>query len=102
MGTSSKEYTQPEWLTIDFLLDILRNHFKNETLEINELVVKKATISQNSGYASELHRASLIITMNGKEDKFSVIVKVSFSAKNLHLNEISLPGPSEGTYRSHC
>ncbi|KAL5285584.1 hypothetical protein ACFFRR_007345 [Megaselia abdita] len=75
MGTTSNEYTAPEWLTREFLLDLLRNHFKNESLEIKELVVKKATISKNSGFASELHRASLIITKDGKEEKFSLIVK---------------------------
>lgn len=78
MGTSPKEYTSPEWLTRDFLLDILRNHFKNESLEIKELVVKKADISLNSGYASELHRASLIIVKDEQEEKFSLIIKVSF------------------------
>lgn len=78
MGTGLKEYIAPEWLTRDFLLDILRNHFKNDSLEIKELVVKKAAISNNSGYASELHRASLIITKEGKDEKFSMIVKVSF------------------------
>lgn len=78
MGTSSKEYTAPEWLTRDFLLDILRNHFKNESLEIKELVVKKATISKNSGFASELHRATVILINDGKEEIFSVIVKVGF------------------------
>lgn len=82
MGTSSKEYLAPEWLTREFLLDILRNHFKNESLEIKELVVKKAAISNNSGYASELHRASLIITKDGKEEKFSVMIKVSFLFTN--------------------
>lgn len=76
MGTSSKEYIAPEWLTREFLLDILRNHFKNESLEIKELIVKKATISKNSGFASELHRASMVITKDGKEEKFSLIVKV--------------------------
>lgn len=59
MGTGSKNYQAPEWLTAEFLQDVLKEHFKEEQLAVTELIVKSAQVGdQAAGFASEMHRAS--------------------------------------------
>ncbi|XP_016952788.1 uncharacterized protein LOC108026378 [Drosophila biarmipes] len=77
MGTGSKNYQAPEWLTAEFLQDVLKEHFKEEQLAVTELLVKSAQVGdQAAGFASEMHRASFNLQRgSAPKSKFSVIVK---------------------------
>ncbi|KAH8330351.1 hypothetical protein KR067_001592 [Drosophila pandora] len=77
MGTGKKNYQAPEWLTADFLQDVLKEHFKEEQLAVTELIVKSAQVGDQAvGFASEMHRASFNLQRgSAAKSKFSVIVK---------------------------
>ena len=80
MGTGAKNYTPPEWITAEFLQDVLKEYFKDDTLEMHEIVVKSVNGSDElgSGFASEMHRAIFNLKRNDVTGKFSVIIKVKF------------------------
>lgn len=76
MGTGKKNYVAPEWLTVDFLQDVLKEHFKEEQLTVSDLVVKSANVGDvAAGFASEMHRASFNLLRGDVKRKFSVFVK---------------------------
>lgn len=81
MGTGAKNYTPPEWITAEFLQDVLKEYFKDDTLEVHEIVVKGITAGEDvgSGFASEMHRAIFNLKRNDVTGKFSVIIKVIFN-----------------------
>lgn len=76
MGAGDPEkqiYSPPEWLDQQFLQDVLREYFKNDTVNIIGLKVEPMT---SAGYASEMHRASFQLSRNDEQVDFSVIIKV--------------------------
>lgn len=79
MGTGAKNYTAPEWITAEFLQDVLKEYFKDNTLEVHEIIVKSVTATEGgemgSGFASEMHRATFNLKRNDVTGKFSVIIK---------------------------
>ncbi|XP_036321682.1 uncharacterized protein LOC118735818 [Rhagoletis pomonella] len=77
MGTGAKNYQPPEWITAEFLQDVLKEYFKDDTLEVREIVVKSALGGANvgSGYASEMHRATFNLARKDGTGRFSVIIK---------------------------
>lgn len=77
MGTGSQTYTPPEHITSDFLQDVLKEYFKDETLRISDLIIRAAGNGgeRGKGFASEMHRATFNMTKNGETSKFSVIIK---------------------------
>ncbi|XP_067646954.1 uncharacterized protein [Eurosta solidaginis] len=76
MGTGSKNYQPPEWITADFLQDVLKEYFKDDTLQVHEIVVKNAMSGENgSGYASEMHRATFNLARKEGTGRSSVIIK---------------------------
>ncbi|XP_022220621.1 uncharacterized protein LOC111072847 [Drosophila obscura] len=77
MGTGTKNYLAPEWLTVEFLQDVLKEHFKEETLTVSELLVKSAQVGDTAvGFASEMHRATFNLQRGeAAKSKFSVIIK---------------------------
>lgn len=76
MGTGKKNYVAPEWLTVDFLQDVLKEHFKEEQLTVSDLVVKSANVGDvAAGFASEMHRANFNLLRGDLKSKFSVFVK---------------------------
>lgn len=74
VGAVDDSYSPPDWLTEDFLQDVLREYFKDDTLQVRDL---KAEPMPSGGYASEMHRACFQLTRNHKQIDFSVIIKVS-------------------------
>lgn len=80
MGTGAKNYTAPEWITAEFLQDVLKEYFKDDTLEVHEIVVKSVTTGGEvgNGFASEMHRAVFNLKRHDVTGKFSVIIKVIF------------------------
>ncbi|XP_011294434.1 uncharacterized protein LOC101893605 [Musca domestica] len=77
MGTGAANYTPPEWITAEFLQDVLKEYFKDDTLEVHEIVVKSVSTdaARGSGFASEMHRAIFNLKRNDVTGKFSVIIK---------------------------
>ncbi|BFF89757.1 uncharacterized protein DMAD_08436 [Drosophila madeirensis] len=77
MGTGTNNYIAPEWLTVEFLQDVLKEHFKEETLTVSELLVKSAQVGDTAaGFASEMHRATFNLQRGeAAKSKFSVIIK---------------------------
>ncbi|XP_030374817.1 uncharacterized protein LOC115624329 [Scaptodrosophila lebanonensis] len=76
MGTGAKNYQAPDWVTIEFLQDVLKEHFKDDTLEVSDLLVKSVnTGDAAAGFASEMHRATFNLQRNNAKSKFSVIIK---------------------------
>lgn len=80
MGTGAANYTPPEWITAEFLQDVLKEYFKDDTLEVHEIIVKIVTVGaeRGSGFASEMHRATFNLKRNDVTGKFSVIIKVNY------------------------
>lgn len=77
MGTGAKNYQAPEWITAEFLQDVLKEYFKDNSLEVSDIMVKSATVGESgNGFASEMHRASFNLTRQNVKGKFSVIIKV--------------------------
>uniref|UniRef100_A0A1A9WJF6 CHK domain-containing protein n=1 Tax=Glossina brevipalpis TaxID=37001 RepID=A0A1A9WJF6_9MUSC len=84
MGTGSKNYTPPDWLTAEFLQDVLKEYFKDDTLEVQDMTLREAAVTSSaeggkekvSGFASEMHRAVLQLKRSNTLSKFSVIIKV--------------------------
>lgn len=84
MGTGTKDYTPPDWLTVEFLQDVLREYFKDDTLEVHNMKVRAAAVTSSTdsggeevhGFASEMHCAILQLKRNQALSKFSVILKV--------------------------
>lgn len=77
MGTGSKtNYQPPEWLTADFLQDVLKEYFKDDTIVVENMIVRNAfTPGKVEGLASEIHRVNFDLIRNSEAGKFSVIVK---------------------------
>ncbi|ALC47964.1 CG31098 [Drosophila busckii] len=76
MGTGKRNYQAPEWLTTEFLQDVLKEHFKEEALSVSDLLVKSTTVGdKTSGFASEMHRACFNLQRGDVKSKFSVIIK---------------------------
>ncbi|EDW05260.1 uncharacterized protein Dmoj_GI21400 [Drosophila mojavensis] len=76
MGTGKKNYQAPEWLTAEFLQDVLKEHFKEESLIVADLLVKSAQVGDVvAGFASEMHRACFNLQRGNVKSKFSVFVK---------------------------
>ncbi|XP_055923415.1 uncharacterized protein LOC129953903 [Eupeodes corollae] len=77
MGTGSKTtYQPPEWLTSDFLQDVLKEYFKDNTILVKNMIVQSAcSPGKVEGFASELHRATFNLVRNAEPGKFSVIIK---------------------------
>ncbi|XP_037953861.1 uncharacterized protein LOC119684003 [Teleopsis dalmanni] len=76
MGTGAKDYQPPEWITTDFLQDVLKEYFKDDTLQVSNLVIKSTyTGDKPNGFASEMHRAIFHLARSGVDGKFSVIIK---------------------------
>uniref|UniRef100_A0A1B0G5F5 CHK kinase-like domain-containing protein n=1 Tax=Glossina morsitans morsitans TaxID=37546 RepID=A0A1B0G5F5_GLOMM len=84
MGTGTKDYTPPDWLTVEFLQDVLREYFKDDTLEVHNMKVRAAAVTSSTdssgekvhGFASEMHCAILQLKRNQALSKFSVILKL--------------------------
>uniref|UniRef100_A0A1B0B3Q9 CHK kinase-like domain-containing protein n=1 Tax=Glossina palpalis gambiensis TaxID=67801 RepID=A0A1B0B3Q9_9MUSC len=86
MGTGTKDYTPPDWLTVEFLQDVLKEYFKDDTdtLEVHNMKVGAAAVTSSKGsggekvhgFASEMHCAILQLKRNHALSKFSVILKV--------------------------
>ncbi|EDV93533.1 uncharacterized protein LOC6564207 [Drosophila grimshawi] len=76
MGTGKKNYQAPDWLTVEFLQDVLKEHFKEESLTVSDLLVKSAQVGDVvAGFASEMHRACFQLQRGDVKTKFSVFVK---------------------------
>lgn len=76
MGTGSKTYQPPEWLTVEFLQDVLKEYFKDETIQVENMIVRSASSPDVvQGFASEIHRATFDLVRNSEAGKFSVIIK---------------------------
>ncbi|XP_068156991.1 uncharacterized protein [Drosophila tropicalis] len=79
MGTGKKNYQSPEWLTAEFLQDVLKEHFKEESqVTVTDLLVKSVQVGEvANGFASEMHRATFNLQRGetASKSKFSVIVK---------------------------
>ncbi|XP_055856530.1 uncharacterized protein LOC129919611 [Episyrphus balteatus] len=76
MGTGSNTYQPPEWLTSDFLQDVLKEYFKDDTIQVQNMIVRSACEpGKVQGFASEIHRASFDLVRNSEPGKFSVIIK---------------------------
>ncbi|XP_075145283.1 uncharacterized protein LOC142220179 [Haematobia irritans] len=77
MGTGAANYNPPEWITAEFLQDVLKEYFKDDSLEVHEIIVKSASAGaeRGSGFASEMHRATFNLKRKDVTGKFSVIIK---------------------------
>ncbi|KAL7728368.1 hypothetical protein ACLKA6_007460 [Drosophila palustris] len=76
MGTGKRNYAAPEWLTAEFVQDVLKEHFKEEQLTVSDLLVKSANVGDVvAGFASEMHRACFNLQRGDVKSKFSVFVK---------------------------
>ncbi|XP_017017599.1 uncharacterized protein [Drosophila kikkawai] len=79
-----KTHPVPVWLTKDFVQEMLRVHFKEDSLRLDKLDIKPA-IANGENYASVMTRITVEYTTKGSKGKrrsTSFLVKTTFAEKD--------------------